>query len=96
MNQQTENHNKPQQRRLIVVMENGVYQSTLANFDCADIELVYVEYDNNGLDADMVAIPQSDGNTALAYASTGYAVEPESSRTLCINAVFNAIEQAGG
>lgn len=83
--------NKP--RRMVVVMENGVYQTTLANFDCKDIELAYVECDDNGLDKDMIAIPQSNGNLSLAYASIGNEVILESERTLNIDQVFKVIQE---
>jgi hypothetical protein len=86
-------HSPQKQRRIIVVAASGVYQNTLANFDCDDIELAHVEYDAYGNSEDMVAIPQSNGNTALAYASVNNIVTAESERTLSIDAVFNAIHE---
>lgn len=80
-------------RRMIVVMENGVYQTTLANFDCDDINLAYVEYDDHGDPCDMIDIPQSNGDMAMAYASMGNPVIRESDKTLNINQVFQMVQE---
>ncbi len=83
----------PENRKMIIVMENGIYQTTLANFVCDDIEVAFVEYDNHGDEEDMVEIPQGGGGTALAYASAGITVYRESSETLNIDQVFKAIKE---
>lgn len=80
-------------RRMIVVMENGVYQTTLANFDCEDISLAYVEYDEHGDPCDMIDIPQSNGSTAMAYASIGNQIIRESDETLNIDQVFQSVQE---
>ncbi len=85
-------HDQPMNRKMIVVMENGIYQSTQANFDCDDIEMAFVEYDKHGDEENMIEIPQSDSETALAYASAGITVYRESSETLNIDQVFKAIK----
>lgn len=84
--------NKP--RRMVLVFENGSYQALLSNFDCSDVEMAYVEYDDNGLEKDMIAIPQSNGSLAMAYASIGNQVTLESERTLNIDQVFTFIQEA--
>lgn len=83
----------PTARRMVIVLEEGVYQTTIANFDCDGIELAYLEYEKNGDPDEMVAIPQSKDDVAMAYASIRSPITQESVDTLNIDQVFQAILQ---
>jgi len=84
-------------RKLLVVLEKGNYQAALANFDCGDVEIAMIDYDNTGIDNDMIDIPQNVTEiTSLemsvpAYATYGH-VDRASKNTIDIDSVFNLVK----
>jgi len=84
-------------RKLLVVLEKGNYQAALANFDCGDVEIAMIDYDNTGIDTEMIDIPQNVTKiTSLemsvpAYATYGH-VDRASKNTIDIDSVFNLVK----
>ncbi|MFK5893781.1 MAG: hypothetical protein QM504_11225 [Pseudomonadota bacterium] len=84
-------------RKILVVLENGNYQATIANFDCRDVEIAMIDYDNTGIDTDMIDIPQNVANiislemSVPAYATYGR-IDQASKNTIDIDDVFKLVK----